>query len=158
MQVTTPKDAELNAAEKMQAWGFVDAASPLHSADGGIDVRSSRALAQVKFRSVKAGRPEIQNLVGARAGDASKALLFFDFKGYSPQAVQYANQMNVGLYTYDRAGIVTPVNQVARQIMAVSPGDKFMTTISSQQVRWTALVAMGAVLALGLIALSLQQL
>lgn len=89
MQVTTPKQAELNAAEKMVAWGYLDAVSPMQGADGGIDVRSTKALAQVKFRGHQAGRPEIQNLYGARAGETSKALLFFDFKGYTPQAVKY---------------------------------------------------------------------
>lgn len=153
MIVNTPKDAELNAAEKMRIWGYLDAASPLHSADGGIDVRSTRALAQVKFRSSKAGRPEIQNLVGAAAGDNSKALLFFDFKGYSPQAVQYANQMGVGLYIYDQTGKVTPTNDAARRIMAVSPGARFVALIMSQQFRWAATVVVGIIMAFVLLGL-----
>jgi hypothetical protein len=94
----TAKEAELNAAAVLRSWGYLDAQSPSHGADGGIDVTSSRALAQVKMRSVKAGRPEIQNLVGAREADKSKALMYFDYKGYSPQAVDYANRMGVGLY------------------------------------------------------------
>lgn len=107
--ITTPKQAELNAAEVTRSWGYVDATSPMHGADGGIDVRSSRSLAQVKFRSSKAGRPEIQNLWGAAAGEMPRAVLFFDFKGYSLQAVQYANQMNIGLYVYGQTGKVTPI-------------------------------------------------
>lgn len=157
MLIATPKQAELNAAAQMVSWGYVDAASPMHGADGGIDVRSNQALAQVKFRSVKAGRPEIQNLVGAAAGDSSKALLFFDFKGYSPQAIVYANQMNVGLYTYDQTGKVTPVNDAARRLMAVSPGARFMALVLSQQFRWIGTVVVGVILGLVLIGLSLPE-
>lgn len=155
--VTTPKQAELNAAEAMRSWGYVDAVSPMHGADGGIDVRSSQALAQVKFRGSKAGRPEIQNLVGARGSDSSKALLFFDFKGYSPQAIEYANQMNIGLYTYDHSGKVTPVNDAARQLMAVSTSAKMLALVLSQQFRWIGTVVVGVVLALVLIGLSLPE-
>lgn len=143
MQVTTPKQAELNAAEAMRSWGYLDAASPEHGADGGIDVRSAKALAQVKFRGSKAGRPEIQNLYGAGAGEPDKALLFFDFKGYSPQAVEYANRMGIGLYVYDASGAVWSVNEAGRRLMAVSPGDRLVALLVSPQFRWTATVIAG---------------
>ncbi|MFN3008600.1 restriction endonuclease [Mycolicibacterium wolinskyi] len=155
MLITTPKQAELNAAEVLRSWGYVDAVSPMHGADGGIDVRSSQALAQVKFRSVKAGRPEIQNLWGAAAGEMPKALLFFDFKGYSPQAVEYANQMGISLYVYDQTGKVTPVNDAARRLMTVSTGAKILALVMSQQFRWIGTVVVGVVLALVLIGLAL---
>lgn len=157
MLITTPKQAELNAAEVLRSWGYIDAVSPLHGADGGIDVRSSQALAQVKFRSVKAGRPEIQNLWGAAAAEMPKALLFFDFKGYSPQAVEYANQMGIGLYVYDQTGRVTPVNDTARRLMAVSTSAKIFALVLSQQFRWIGTVVIGVVLALVLIGLSLPE-
>lgn len=153
MQLTTPKQAELNAAEKMRKFGYLDATSSMHGADGGIDVRSAKALAQVKFRSSKAGRPDVQNLVGAAAGDNSKALLFFDYTGYSPQAIEYANQMGVGLYTYDQTGKVTPTNDAARRIMAVSPGARFVSLVMSQQFRWTTTVIVGVILAFVLLGL-----
>lgn len=143
MQVTTPKQAELNAAEAMRSWGYLDAESPNHGADGGIDVRSAKALAQVKFRGSKAGRPEIQNLYGAAAGDGAKALMFFDFTGYSPQAVDYANQMGIGLYTYDTSGAVTSVNEAGRRLKAVSPAARVLTFVMSQQFRWMATVVGG---------------
>lgn len=150
MQVTTPKQAELNAAAQMISWGYLDAASPLHGADGGIDVRSSKALAQVKFRGVKAGRPEIQNLYGAAAGESSKALMFFDFKGYSPQAVEYANQMGIGLYVYDTSGAVSGVNGAGRRLMGVSAGTRLITALSSDNVRVASGVLGGLAIALAL--------
>lgn len=147
MHVTTPKDAELNAAAVMRSWGYLDAVSPEHGADGGIDVRSSKALAQVKFRGVKAGRPEIQNLVGAASGDRTRALLFFDFKGYSPQAVQYANQMGIGLYVYDASGAVWSVNDAGRRLMAVSWPAKVRTALRSTTGWVVALWIAGVTLA-----------
>ena len=48
--IITAHQAELNAAAKMRSWGFVDATSATGGSDGGIDVRSRQALAQVKWR------------------------------------------------------------------------------------------------------------
>ncbi|MFI2837548.1 restriction endonuclease [Mycolicibacterium sp. PDY-3] len=157
MPVTTPKQAEFNAAEWMRSVGYLDAVSPEHGADGGIDVRSTKALAQVKYRSSKAGRPEIQNLVGARGSDHTKALLFFDLQGYSPQAVEYANQMSVGLYTYDQSGKVSAVNDAGRRLMAVSPAAKLLTLVMSQRFRWTAAVVAGLLLGCFLIGAASSQ-
>ncbi len=155
MHVATPKQAELNAAEHMKRWGYLDATSPEHGADGGIDVRSAKALAQVKFRGSKAGRPEVQNLYGAGAGESGKALMFFDFKGYSPHAVEYANQMGIGLYVYDASGAVWSVNDAGRRLMAVSPADRLVALLMTQQVRWSAVVIAGLILGCVLIGLAL---
>lgn len=115
--ITTPHQAELNAAEQMKLWGYLDAVATTGGADGGIDVRSSRALAQVKWKGGVAGRPDMQKLFGSRGTDTSKDLLFFAASGYSPQAVDYANQVAMGLYTYNPLGVVEPVNPAAQQIM-----------------------------------------
>jgi hypothetical protein len=117
--IRTPHQTELNAERILKSWGFPDAKATTGGADGGIDVRAKYALAQVKFRGSKAGRPEIQNLVGAASGE-NKALKFFDYKGYSPQAVEYADRMGVGLYVYDQAGAVRPVNAVGRRLTATT--------------------------------------
>ena len=153
--ITTPKQAELNAAEVMRSWGFLDAVSPKHGADGGIDVRSSKALAQVKFRSSKAGRPEIQNLVGARGSDHTKLLMFFDHKGYSPQAVEYSNQMNVGLFVYDRQGNVSAVNDAGRRLMATTAWTRLETFIRSTDFMVYGSLVVGLLLAGGVIVISL---
>jgi len=151
MPISTPKQAELNAAAVMRSWSYLDAASPLHGADGGIDVRSTKALAQVKFRGVKAGRPEIQNLYGARGSDTTKTLMFFDFKGYSPQAVEYANQMGIGLYLYDTSGAVWSVNAAGRRLMGVSLAVRVWTGLRSPVTAIIALFVSGFVLAVALI-------
>ena len=110
---TSPHAAELNAAEVLKSFGFTDAKATTGGADGGIDVRASRALAQVKWRGGVAGRPALQQLVGAAAGETGKALFFFSASGYSQQAVQYADQHDIGLFTYDPLGRVEAVNLAA---------------------------------------------
>ncbi|MDI9934695.1 restriction endonuclease [Rhodococcus sp. IEGM 1351] len=119
--ITTAHEAELNAALVMKSWGYTDAVATTGGADGGIDVRSSRALAQVKWRGGAAGRPEMQQLYGSRAADTSKALFFFAASAYSDQAVQYADQVGIGLFIYDPVGAVTAVNKVAQQFVVAAP-------------------------------------
>lgn len=115
--ITNPHAAELNAQDKLRSWGFADAVATTGGADGGIDVRSSRALAQVKWKGGVTGRPDIQNLYGAR-GTGLQQLFFFSASGYSDQAIEYANQVNILLMTYDPVGAVEGVNQPAKQFLA----------------------------------------
>jgi len=115
--ITTPHQAELNAADKMKSWGFTDAAATTGGADGGIDVRSSRALAQVKWKGGAAGRPEMQQLYGARGTDNKKALFFFAASSYSKAAVEYADEVGIGLFTYDPVGEMTAVNAHAATVL-----------------------------------------
>lgn len=104
--IITPHQAELNAAAKMREMGYTDAQATTGGSDGGIDVRSSAALAQVKWRGGVVGRPDLQNLYGARGSDTSKALLFFSASGFSKQATEYANQVGIELWVYDPTGAV----------------------------------------------------
>jgi hypothetical protein len=116
--------AERLAAAYMRWLGFGDAAlnGGIHTPDRGIDVVSSRAVAQVKanFRgAVK--RPALAQLVG----DASVAryqahqLLFFAVS-YAPDASAYANEAGrpVALFAFDAAGDVQPRNATAKQLVA----------------------------------------
>lgn len=109
--ITTAHQAELNAAAKMRAMGFTDAVATTGGADGGIDVRSRQALAQVKWRGGVVGRPDLQNLYGARGGDTSKALLFFSASGFSRQAIVYAEQVGIELWVYEPTGTVERVGK-----------------------------------------------
>lgn len=111
--ITTPHEAELNAAEVMRAWGYGDAVATTGGADGGIDVRSSGALAQVKWKGGVTGRPDVQRLYGAR-GNGGEQLFFFSASGYSEQAVAYADEVGVGLWTYEPTGGVRAVSRTAR--------------------------------------------
>ena len=115
--ITTPHQAELNASERIKAWGFRDAVATTGGSDGGIDVRSKRALAQVKWKGGVIGRPDVQNLYGAR-GAGTQQLFFFSASGYSDQAIEYADQVGIMLMTYDPLGAVEGVNQAALRFLA----------------------------------------
>ena len=57
--VRSPQDAEDAAADWMRYLGFPDACRTPDGADGGIDVTSSRGVAQVKLEGKPTGRPSI---------------------------------------------------------------------------------------------------
>lgn len=103
---------------RMREMGFVDAAVTASGSDGGIDVRSTGALAQVKWRGGMVGRPELQNLFGARGHDFSKELLFFAASDYSQHAVEYAEAMTIALFVYEPHGTVIPKNSYAHHLAA----------------------------------------
>jgi len=99
-----PKDArefELIATSWMQFWGEYDAAATQFSGDGGVDVLSSNYGAQVKFYSNKpVGRPEVQGLVGAAAGYGVRPAFFAYSTGYTTEALQWAQDMDVACFTF----------------------------------------------------------
>ncbi len=115
--IQTAQDAELNAAQRMRELGFADAQVTAGGADGGIDVHSSTALAQVKWRGGMAGRPELQALFGARGSDFSKQLLFFAASDYSQHAVEYAEHYRIALFVYDPTGTLAPKNRHAALLL-----------------------------------------
>lgn len=114
--ITSAHQAELNAQALMRSWGLFDAQAGAGGADGGIDVRSKRALAQVKWKGGATGRPDCQRLVGAR-GNGTEQLFFFSASGYSAQAIEYADQVGMALFTYDPVGAAEPVNPAASRVM-----------------------------------------
>lgn len=111
--IRTPQQAERNAAEQMRALGFADAQVTRGGADGGIDVRSSRAIAQVKYQAHQIGRPAVQNLYGARGTDHHLKMLFFAGTAYSAPAIKYADSVGVCLFEYSPLGELTAINAAA---------------------------------------------
>src|SRR5215218_4673157 len=97
-QIRSWQDAEINAATWMRHWGHSDAAVTDGGADGGVDVRSSRALAQVKYLAAAVGRPDLQRLGGVGAGEPGKQLFFFSGSDYTATALEYADQTGMALF------------------------------------------------------------
>ena len=112
------QEAERLAQRWMFYFGFYDATLTTSGADGGIDVSSSQALAQVKFESTNTGRPVIQALAG-EAHNQGKSALFFSLSGYTKGAISWAEEsrIQVALFKYDRSGNMEGVNQAAKTIM-----------------------------------------
>lgn len=115
----TPREAEYVAAGIMRDHlGFKDAAVTTASGDGGVDVVAKQAVAQVKHWGSQVGRPAIQQLYGARGADHSKKMVFFCSGGYSRQAIAYANEVGVALFTFDAAGSYGVINELAEVLVA----------------------------------------
>ncbi|WP_353941025.1 restriction endonuclease [Streptomyces sp. HUAS MG91] len=121
MQMSSWQQAELNAARWMRHWGYSDATASPGGPDGGIDVRSARALGQVKYQAAQVGRPELQRFVGARPYGSTAQLIFFTGSEYAATAVAYAKEWNIALFTYRLDGAMTPVNEPARRIQRAAP-------------------------------------
>lgn len=116
-RVRTAAEAEINAAAKMRDFGFVDATALPGGPDGGIDVYSRRAYAQVKWRGGAADESDIENLYGARGLDPDRALLYFSGGEYTEDATRYAKDVGIALFTFDETGEVNPVDDRARALM-----------------------------------------
>lgn len=105
---TTPtswQEAEQAACYWMRSNGFHDARLTPAGADGGIDVISHEAVAQVKFHQKPVGIGEVQRLFGI-SQSISKRGLFFSLAGYTPKAVEWGQQHGLDLYTF------TPIRRV----------------------------------------------
>lgn len=110
------QQAEEFAAWHMRSLGFDDARTTNAGRDGGIDVRSQDAVAQVKHYETSAiGRPAVQQLRGA-AHEIPWAL-FYAQSGYSDLAVAYADQSRVALFEYSQDGRVRAANSGARYLL-----------------------------------------
>ncbi|MFF1942477.1 restriction endonuclease [Rhodococcus qingshengii] len=68
-------------------------------ADGGIDVESLSAIAQVKHHKSPMGIGEMQRIYGIAQSKKKKAL-FFAATGYTAQALEWAKKHKIECYTY----------------------------------------------------------
>lgn len=129
--------AEQMAAHAMRGMGYPDAQETPVGPDGGVDVRASRAIAQVKWRAAQTGRQEIQALVGARGLNHDLRLFFFSASGFSQQAVEYGEMMEVALFTFNVVGGLTPITSKATEALhrPVEPGGFAHTSGSSHTSR-----------------------
>jgi outer membrane protein assembly factor BamB len=103
----------------MRAHGFPDAVVTPLSHDEGVDVLARDAIAQVKAHMVPVTRPSLQQFLGAAASTKYRLRLplFFAAAGYTADAVDWAAQEDIALFTFDRMGEVAPVNHRARQLI-----------------------------------------
>ncbi|RDH76339.1 hypothetical protein DVS77_21535 [Mycolicibacterium moriokaense] len=147
--ITTANEAELNAEKVMRSWGYLDAKATTGGSDGGIDVRSRAAIAQVKWRNGMAGRPDLQRLFGARGRDATKDLFFFAASGYTKTAITYARDVGIYLFVFDPTGAVKRVNGTE---LPRATGRQYLP--SASQTIWSVIIIIGLVSAVGLMILT----
>jgi hypothetical protein len=115
--IRTWRDAELTAAEWMKYWGYTNVAATAVGTDGGIDVVSKEAVAQVKAETSATGRPKVQQHHGVAVSEG-KAAIFFALAGFTPAARTYAEQNGILLFTFDLQGEPKPVNTAAHALIA----------------------------------------
>ena len=108
------EDAEALALEFLRYLGAADAELSREGADGGIDVTSSKALAQVKAHLNPVALEDVQRHFGICAAER-KSALFFAMK-YSREAERWSDEHHMALYTFDRAGKVVPVSNAAAEL------------------------------------------
>jgi hypothetical protein len=115
--VANGQDAQRNASRWMRAWGFWDALATSPGTDRGIDIRASGAIGQVMFQAAGVDREALHELVGATAESSGDQLFFFTGTYYSREAIAYADQHRIALFTYDLDGSMTPQNSIARLVI-----------------------------------------
>ena len=113
--IRSARDAELVATEWMSFMGFTNVQPTAVGADGGVDVVSDEAVAQVKAEMKPVGRPAVQQHHGV-ATALGKQALFFSLAGYSEQARTFAHDQGIALYSFDLQGDPEPVNATARAL------------------------------------------
>ncbi|WP_434317993.1 restriction endonuclease [Leifsonia sp. P73] len=113
--LVTWQDAELLAAGHMRTLGFTDADLTESGADGGIDVQSRHAAAQVKFHATPTGAPEIQKLRGA-AYDFDHQI-FYSAGGYTPAAIAFAERAEVALFIIGPWSSIAAANAAAEKLL-----------------------------------------
>jgi hypothetical protein len=85
------------------------------SHDLGIDVNTDGLVVQVNHWKGNVGAPHVRQIVGA-AMPSGKQPVLFTRSGFTRDALEFAEQAGVGLFTYDELGGLSPVSSVARRI------------------------------------------
>jgi hypothetical protein len=109
--------AEQFAVDHMRHLGFKDAKLTPAGADGGIDVESATAVAQVKHWKNSVTRPDVQRLNGAAPANTSR--LFYAASGFTRDARLFADEQKIALFEYDLdSRDVNPVSTTAIRLDA----------------------------------------
>ncbi len=95
---------------------FIGARLTQGGADGGIDVISETAVAQVKAEAKPTGRPAVQRIHGVATNQGCRAL-FFSTARYTNQAVDWADEAGVALFLLMSVRTVVPVNVHGQRIV-----------------------------------------
>ena len=75
--------------------GYPDAVKTQNTRDGGIDIRASNMIAQVKFYASPVGVVPIRELNGVKG--VGQEALFFALNGFTPEARRFASEVGISL-------------------------------------------------------------
>lgn len=116
--ITDFRDAENVAAAWLRRLGHPDAERTKDGPDGGNDVESKSAVAQVKFWKTKnVGLKDVQRINGS--GKVGQARYFFAVKGYTKAAIRWAGSVEnrVALFVFEPDGNLVAVNNHAKHAL-----------------------------------------
>ncbi|WP_159085007.1 restriction endonuclease [Planctomonas deserti] len=109
--------AELLCAGWLSHLGGTNVSITTFSGDGGIDVVSDTAIAQVKNYSGTVGVEEVRAFHGVASVDG-RIGLFFTSGTYTSGATDFANRAQMALFEYDAiAGSLTGANAMGRTVL-----------------------------------------
>lgn len=108
----TTREAEVLARDWIRYFGYIDAEVTEPGPDGGIDVESDSAVAQVKTNAQKVGRPVVQQTFGAAAA-VDKQAIVFALAGFTTEAEEWATANGVALFEFDHSGGIQTLNPAA---------------------------------------------
>lgn len=120
--IRSPGDAESAAAEWLRFFGFPDAQVTPPGADRGVDVASVGVVAQVKAEMKPTGRPVIQQLYGVAAHRGTRSAVF-SLAGSTDEAIEWADEAGVALFSFDLQGRPQPDNASAGELLASDNSD-----------------------------------
>ena len=101
-QATNAKRAEELCAQWLQKRGDRTAVTTKDGADGGVDIRSNKYVAQVKNYKGSVGVQPVREIYGIAAAEG-KTALFFTSGTYTKAARDFADSVEMPLITYDAA-------------------------------------------------------
>lgn len=105
-------DANTAAAEWLRHWGWIDAAPENGATANDVSISSRDVVAQVKAHASPIGRPALQQLFGIASAE-EKIGMFFSLAGYTKQAREWADEVDLPLFRFDLQGQPTPENRAA---------------------------------------------
>lgn len=120
--IRSPQDAEVAVRDWMRAWGFLDASLTGSGSDGGVDVVSNSAVAQVKAEALPIGRPVVQAIYGIATAEGKQALVFA-LAGFTNQALEWADRAGVACFAFDLQGEPQALNPTARLLASGNLSD-----------------------------------
>lgn len=101
-QASNAKRAEEICAEWLKKRGEHNVTTTKDGADGGVDIRSNKYVAQVKNYKGSVGVQPIREIYGIAAAEG-KTALFFTSGTYTKAALDFADSVKMPLVTYDAA-------------------------------------------------------
>lgn len=116
--IDSPEAAEYAILNWMQNHGYPDARATRRGADHGLDISSTGAVAQVRWRNAPATEASVRDLSGARRNFLERELFFFSATGFTSSAVDWADDTLVALFKYNFVGGVLAQNNAARRILS----------------------------------------